>query len=96
MYTSYTDKFAVLIRYKDEFAWRFVTLDMTVSHSEIEECGLKPENYLFNTFAEAQKTWTHMLVKRKEHLAEIKLSKMNRYNLEKESEVIGGFYREFK
>ena len=96
MFTSDTDMFAVLVRYEDNFSWKFVSLDMTLSLDEIEEMNLEPKNFLFSTFAEAQKTWKFMLLKRQEYIAEIKLSRMNRYNLKRESEVIGGFYREFK
>ncbi len=96
MYTSQADMFAVLFRLKGATEWGYINRSIIMQKNETRLEGLHPENYLCNDMDEAREVWKICVGRYKANLAEIKISRMNRYNLEREIEVMPGWYREFK
>lgn len=92
------DMYAVKFRHKKSNEWQYANHNIIVPERDIDK--FQPEAYLCSTLSEARSIRLLMIDRYKDNwdeeqqLAQIKISKMNRYNLRMESEVLE--YREFK
>jgi len=96
-YTSQEDMFAVMYKFKDHIQWTYVNSSIRVNETEIELHDYTPKLYLNSSLKEAKSIYIHVLSlnSKNNNLKCIKISKMNKYNLEKEFEVLDGYYKEF-
>lgn len=95
------EMYAVKFRFKNDVEWRYSNENVIVTEHETEKYN--PEMYLCDTLKEARSVQLLMIQRYTNRediwddyqtLAAIKISKMNRYNLRRESEVLE--YREWK
>lgn len=92
------NKYAVLVLLKDEIAWRYITKSgykAKRSDTDFSNNNQAVKETLFDSFGDAETAvYEEMVSESKRDIAAIKISLMNRYNLNKESEVM--MYREVK
>lgn len=93
------DMYAVKYRHKGDAEWRFATESLIISDHEADK--YQPEMYLVVSMKVAHKVQMIIIQRYSNNyyddhgpIEAIKISKMNRYNLRRESEVLE--YREFK
>lgn len=88
------DMYAVIIKRKDSAEWSYWR-GIAYAKSLISVDGYPPCTYLHQTLSEANASLLQYL-RYQDDLSWVKISRMNKYNLESECEVVGGSYREFK
>lgn len=94
-WVGHSDMYAVIIKLKDSTEWAYWS-DMVYTKSNIKERSYPPFMYLHETSADANAALSRCLDQMRGALSFIKISRMNKYNLESECEVIDGSYRKFK
>jgi len=85
-----------MFKRKGAKGWVFTNGKIMAVASQFEGDGPDPELYLCESLNKAKAIYREVIQTHKASLIVIKISIMNRYNLQSESEVVGGTYREFK
>lgn len=82
------DMYACLMKQIDSNEWKYVSPNIILEESEIDDKGYPPDLYLMDTKLKAQEMMRYVLSRYSGYVEAVKVSKMNRYNLRRESEVL--------